>query len=217
LGLPFVLLLAACSAEARPAGETETPSPFADCAALTRSSSSTPPAAAPAASGPAASGPSGFGPAASGPAGSGPSASGKAGDTLPDVELPCFTGGGTVKLTELRGPAVVNLWASWCEPCRTELPAMQRLADRAGGKLTVVGVDTGDDRAAAASFGTDHQVAMPTLYDRDKKLISKLGRSTLPVTIFLSGTGSWHVEPLPLDGSKLDALVRTWTGVTVNR
>ena len=138
-------------------------------------------------------------------------------NSLPDLELSCFTGGGAVKLTQLRGPAVINLWASWCEPCRTELPAMQQLADRAAGRLTVLGVDTGDDRDAAASFGADNRVSMPTLYDRDKKLIGKLGRTTLPVTIFLGADGSRHVEPLPLDEAKLDELVRTWTGVTVTQ
>jgi thiol-disulfide isomerase/thioredoxin len=62
---------------------------------------------------------------------------------LPDLTLPCFTGGRPVGLADLRGPAVINLWASWCGPCRTELPAMQRLADQAGDRLRVVGVDTG--------------------------------------------------------------------------
>jgi hypothetical protein len=94
---------------------------------------------------------------------------------------------------------------------------MQQLADRAAGRLTVLGVDTGDDRDAAASFGADNRVSMPTLYDRDKKLIGKLGRTTLPVTIFLGADGSRHVEPLPLDEAKLDELVRTWTGVTVTQ
>jgi len=186
LTLPLALLLAACTAEVTPAAEPETASPFADCAALTK-----PPPSAPA------------------------TRAKTTGNTLPEVELSCFTGGATVKLTELRGPAVVNLWASWCEPCRTELPAMQQLADHTAGRLTVVGVDTGDDRGAAASFGAEHKVAMPTLYDREKKLIGKLGRSTLPVTIFLGDNGSMHVEPLPLDETKLDDLVRSWTGVTV--
>jgi len=184
-------LLTACTAEALPAGVAETASPFADCAALTG-----PPSASPSSSA---------------------SAAAVSSNSLPDLELPCFTGGGAVKLIQLRGPAVINLWASWCEPCRTELPAMQQLADRAAGRLTVVGVDTGDSREAAASFGEDSRVNMPTLYDRDKKLIGELGRVTLPVTIFLRDDGSRHVEPLPLDDTKLDELVRTWTGVTVTK
>ena len=184
-----VALVAACSAlltACTADAPNEHASPFADCAALTA-----PPASAPATLATAQD------------------------NSLPEIELPCFTGGSAVKLTGVRGPAVINLWASWCEPCRTELPAMQQLADRAAGKLTVLGVNTGDDREAAASFGADNRIGMPTLYDRDKKLIGRLGGSTLPVTIFLGADGSRHVEPLPLDDTKLDALVRTWTGVTV--
>ncbi|WP_130509545.1 TlpA family protein disulfide reductase [Krasilnikovia cinnamomea] len=138
-----------------------------------------------------------------------------AGAALPDLELPCFTGGAPVRLADLRGPAVVNLWASWCEPCRTELPAMQRLAEASAGRLTVVGVDTGDDRDAAAGFAADKRVTLPTLYDRDRKLITALGRTTLPVTVFVDGQGRARVEPLPLDADRLAARVRDWTGVTV--
>jgi thiol-disulfide isomerase/thioredoxin len=162
-----------------------TPSPFAGCGELTE-------------------------PPPSAPAGSSAHAT-----KLPDLALPCFTGGATVKLTELKGPAVINLWASWCEPCRAELPAMQHLADQAAGQVTVLGVDTRDGREAAASFGADSKVALPTLFDPDQKLIGALGRTTLPVTVFLAANGATHVEPLPLDDTKIDELVKTWTGVTV--
>jgi thiol-disulfide isomerase/thioredoxin len=134
---------------------------------------------------------------------------------LPDLELPCFTGGQPVRLTELRGPAVVNLWASWCGPCRDELPVMQRLADRAGGRLHVLGVDVGDGRDAAASFGAGRQVTMPTLYDRDRRLLSALGRVNLPVTIFVDSAGRDYVHPMPVDAVQLSELVRRHTGVTV--
>ena len=183
----LALLLSACTASTEPtAAASATPSPFADCAAL---------AAAP------------------------PSAPATYTDsmaaTLPDLELPCFTGGANVKVNQLRGPAVINLWGSWCGPCRTELPAMQQLADQAAGRLTVLGVNTHDGQDAAASFGADHQITMPTLYDRDQQLLSKLGHVNLPLTIFVNDSGAVHVEPLPLDPAKLDAAVKTWTGVAV--
>ncbi|BFU41916.1 TlpA family protein disulfide reductase [Krasilnikovia sp. MM14-A1004] len=191
------LALTACTASERSAPPPGQPSPFVDCAALT----APPPSAAASAAGAAAGGQEA--------GGSG------AGAALPDLELPCFTGGAPVRLAGLRGPAVVNLWASWCEPCRTELPAMQRLAAQSAGTLTVVGVDTGDDRDAAAGFATDKRVTMPTLYDRDRKLITALGRTTLPVTVFVDARGRSHVEPLPLTEESLAARVRDWTGVTV--
>jgi cytochrome c biogenesis protein CcmG/thiol:disulfide interchange protein DsbE len=135
---------------------------------------------------------------------------------LPDLKLPCFTGGASVSLTGVRGPAVINIWATWCDPCREELPAMQRLADRAKGKLRVIGVDTGDSREAAASFGTDKQVSLPTLYDADRRLVGALGRTALPVTVFLDASGKRFVyNQLPPDEAQLAALVRAHTGVTV--
>jgi cytochrome c biogenesis protein CcmG, thiol:disulfide interchange protein DsbE len=138
------------------------------------------------------------------------------GNKLPDVTLPCFTGGQPVRLAALRGPAVINLWATWCPPCRTELPAMQRLADRAGDRLRVVGVDTGDGRDAAASFAADTGVGLPTLYDPDKTLMNELKRTALPVTVFLDAAGRTYVyNSVALDDAKLARLVREHTGVTV--
>jgi thiol-disulfide isomerase/thioredoxin len=149
----------------------------------------------------------------------GSAAAGRAGSAadLPDLELPCFTGEQPVRLTGLRGPAVINLWASWCEPCREELPAMQRLADRTAGRLTVLTVDTGDRRDAAASFAAAKDVSLPTLYDRERKLASALGRITLPVTVFVDASGRTHVDPMPFDDARLAATVAERTGVTVAR
>ncbi|UQU65235.1 TlpA family protein disulfide reductase [Couchioplanes caeruleus] len=135
---------------------------------------------------------------------------------LPDLSLPCFTGGAPVRLTALRGPAVINLWGSWCAPCREELPLMQELADATAGRLRVIGVDTRDDRDAGASFASDHGVTMPTLYDREQKLLTALEKLQLPVTVFLRGNGERFVYTgKALDKPALGALVRDHTGVTV--
>jgi cytochrome c biogenesis protein CcmG/thiol:disulfide interchange protein DsbE len=181
LALVVVAGLAGCTADAQPrSGAVQTPSPFADCAALASALSAAP--------------------------------------GLPDLTLPCFTGGQPVRLAGVRGPAVINLWASWCSPCRTELPAMQRLADRAGDRLRVVGVDTGDGRDAAAAFGVDTGVTLPTLYDRDKTLMNALRRTALPITVFLDAAGRTYVyNQAALDDAGLARLVREHTGVTVAR
>jgi hypothetical protein len=92
---------------------------------------------------------------------------------------------------------------------------MQRLADRSGGRLHVLGVDVGDGREAAASFGAGKQVTMPTLYDRERRLLSALGRVTLPVTIFVDAAGRDYVHAEPVDATELGELVREHTGVTV--
>ncbi|GAA4594368.1 hypothetical protein GCM10023107_30240 [Actinoplanes octamycinicus] len=139
------------------------------------------------------------------------------GSRLPDITLDCFTGGAPVRLAGLRGPAVINIWSSFCGPCRTELPVIQQLADKTAGKLTVLGVDTGDTRDAAASFGADHGVSLPTLFDPEQKLVAALGAVNLPNTVFVDATGKFYLHRLPMDAAELSDLVAEHTGVTVPR
>jgi thiol-disulfide isomerase/thioredoxin len=234
LAPPVALLLvaatAACTAEATTgSGGTGRPSPFADCATLTAApsaanSSSTAPSpaagsvgATPAGASSAGATPAGAGSAGTALAGATKAGAGSAGAAdVPDLKLPCFTGGQQVALRSLRGPAVINLWASWCASCRTELPAMQRLADATAGRLHVIGVDSGDDRDAAAEFAADHKVTVPTLFDRDSKLSGALGRPAIPITVFIDATGKRRVyDQVPPDDAQLAALVRANTGVPV--
>ncbi|MFD0519546.1 TlpA family protein disulfide reductase [Paractinoplanes durhamensis] len=95
------------------------------------------------------------------------------------------------------------------------MPVMQQLADTAGDRLTVLGVDTGDGREAGASFAADKGVTMPTLFDEDKKLVNAVGGINLPVTVFLDAAGKTYVNLLPLDAAKLVAMVKEHTGVAV--
>jgi cytochrome c biogenesis protein CcmG/thiol:disulfide interchange protein DsbE len=136
---------------------------------------------------------------------------------IPDVSLPCFTGGSEVRLRDLRGPAVINIWASWCAPCREELPVMQGLADRAGGRFAVIGVDSGDRRSAAADFAADRGVTFPTLFDEEKKFADALGVATLPATVFIDADGGMNVHRTAMDVDQLIEQMKKYTGVTVTR
>jgi thiol-disulfide isomerase/thioredoxin len=69
---------------------------------------------------------------------------------LPEQTLACLGGGRAVDLSTIAGPAVVPLWASWCKPCRKELPLYQQLAERAGDRLSVLGVDYQDTQPDVA-------------------------------------------------------------------
>ena len=70
-----------------------------------------------------------------------PCRAGHASTDLPAVTLPCLGGGPSVRLDSLRGPLVVNLFAQWCGPCRSEMPYYEELHQKARGTLDVVGVD----------------------------------------------------------------------------
>jgi cytochrome c biogenesis protein CcmG/thiol:disulfide interchange protein DsbE len=69
---------------------------------------------------------------------------------LPEVTLAAFGQGDPLDLAKLKGPAVLNVWASWCGPCRKELPHYQAFAQKYAGKVRVLGVDFQDTRADAA-------------------------------------------------------------------
>lgn len=69
---------------------------------------------------------------------------------LPDLTLPCLGGGHDVDLSSLRGPMVVNLWASWCGPCRQEMPILQDFHAKYGDRVRVLGIDYQDVQTDAA-------------------------------------------------------------------
>ena len=111
-------------------------------------------------------------------------------ETLPEVSQAC-PGGGTLDLGRAPGaPTVVNLWASWCTPCRDELPLVQEFADVAAGRVGVVGVISKDGVPQADSFATDAGVTFPSAYDRDGRLMDELGVNVLPFTYLVDADGA---------------------------
>lgn len=136
------------------------------------------------------------------------------GQPMPALELPCLADGAPVALDRLAGPAVVNLWASWCGPCRDELPVLQRYADRTAGRVQVVGVVTEDTRARARSFAADAGIGFPSLYDAEGRLLAGTGAVGLPATLFVDAGGRVrHLHNAPLDDQTLAALAAEHLGV----
>jgi cytochrome c biogenesis protein CcmG, thiol:disulfide interchange protein DsbE len=141
-----------------------------------------------------------------------------AGQALPDLTLPCLGAGGEVPLRRLTGtPMVVNLWASWCGPCREELPALARLDTDAGSRLRVLGVASQDVPANSAAYASDNALPFPSLEDRAGDLLRGLQRRGLPVTAFVAADGAIaHVyQGRPLTDATLRALVREKLGIDV--
>ncbi len=120
-------------------------------------------------------------------------------DGLPDITLPCLGGGRPVHLAGLRGrPTVLNLWASWCTPCREELPVLQRFYERADGRVRMLGVDFEDTRPAAAlKLLQESGVTYPQVADFDKAIDQALGRHPVPMTVLVNADGE-VVTALPL-------------------
>ncbi|MEU4716941.1 TlpA disulfide reductase family protein [Micromonospora purpureochromogenes] len=221
--VPALLAVAGCTATGQgsatiPTARAERPSPFADCATLTRPPAATGDAATTGAATPGSTTPGAATAGTATPGAAAPAASGAVGAVLPGLILSCFTGGTPVALRDVRGPAVVNVWASWCPPCRKELPAFQRLSERAAGRLQVIGVNSRDTRSAAQSIGEDYGIRFPMLFDQGEALQRELGRNALPLTLLVDAQGRVrHTDATgALDDARLAALVRQHLGVQVS-
>ena len=138
---------------------------------------------------------------------------------LPDLELPCLGGGSAeTPLRRLTGrPTVLNLWASWCPPCKEELPAFARLSTAARGKVQVVGVATKDIPGRSVEYAGQTGLPFPSLQDEPGSLLRSLRRVGLPVTVLLTADGSVAdvYQGQPLTDSTLRALVKDKLGVDV--
>lgn len=124
-----------------------------------------------------------------------PDAAGIVGRPAPDFEWVTATGS-TTKLSDLRGgPVVVNYWATWCLPCRQEMPALERAA-RADDRTRFIAVDLDEDGGRIRSFFD--QLALERLQpvlDRGAQTARRFGVVSLPTTFFIGADGVVrHVE-----------------------
>jgi cytochrome c biogenesis protein CcmG/thiol:disulfide interchange protein DsbE len=105
---------------------------------------------------------------------------------LPKVTLDALGAGEPLDLSTVRGPAVVNLWASWCGPCRDELPLYQDYAQKHSGKVDVIGIDFQDTQVGKArQLIRDTGVTYPLYQDPDGVMRAR----GLPQVILLDEQG----------------------------
>ena len=95
------------------------------------------------------------------------------------------------RIKELSGyPVVVNVWASWCGPCRFEFPAFQQLSARYGTRVAFLAINNQDSDAAARTFLGEHPVPYPSYTDPDSAIADSIGAGRgLPDTAFYSPKG----------------------------
>jgi len=109
----------------------------------------------------------------------------------PKLQLTSLRDGQPKSLTDYRGKVVLlNVWASWCGPCRTESPLLERWHRKMqplGG--TVLGVDTLDIKGDALGFIAKHKLTYPQLNDREGTSIKKLGTAQYPESFLVDKQG----------------------------
>lgn len=118
-------------------------------------------------------------------------AGGDGGTGRPAYPLPTkVLQGPPVALTDLKGkPALIDFWASWCEPCREEAPEVARLSRSLHGQAAVVGIDYTDREDSARSFLRQYGWTFPVLSDPNGTYGARYGFSALPTTLVLDPEG----------------------------
>ena len=125
--------------------------------------------------------------------------------TLPDVDIVRLDGSETVSLADLDGPAVINLWATWCGPCRREIPAFEAVHQARADEVRFVGVNVGQDPELAAEYLAEVGATYDQFSDPEGYVVTELDTTAMPVTIVIDADGTITRRELgPMDIDDLD-------------
>ena len=137
---------------------------------------------------------------------------------LPDLNLACLAEGPSVDLAGLRGkPMVVNVWASWCGPCRAELPILGEVSQQSRDKIDFLGINVSDTRKAALKMAGSYKMRFPSVFDPAFKTRPSLRVGGVPITLFVRANGTIayrHNGPITSQ-EQLKQLIYTSLGVQV--
>jgi cytochrome c biogenesis protein CcmG/thiol:disulfide interchange protein DsbE len=126
------------------------------------------------------------------------------GHPAPDVKLTTVTGE-TFALSSLRGkPVVLNFWATWCPPCRAELPELQAASQRYAGQLDIIGVNQAEPAEGVTAFAQQFGLTFPIPLDINADASRRYAVRSLPTTFFVDRAGVIrHIQSGPLTEATL--------------
>jgi cytochrome c biogenesis protein CcmG, thiol:disulfide interchange protein DsbE len=132
------------------------------------------------------------------------------GEPVPDTELPRLDGDGAGSIADYRGDWVlVNFWASWCDPCRTESPDLERFHERhRKDGFTVLGINQSDLSEDALAFVEEYGLSYPQLRDGEGERAEEFGMTGLPESFLVDPDGNVaHIRRGPVDAEYLETYV----------
>jgi len=106
------------------------------------------------------------------------------------IMLDCLDGTDGASINGIKGPAIINVWGSWCGPCKEEMPILRSFYEKAQGKLALIGVDVEEASIEdGRKFVENYGITWPNLYDADGKSRAYFGMG-VPVTWFIAADGN---------------------------
>jgi cytochrome c biogenesis protein CcmG/thiol:disulfide interchange protein DsbE len=133
------------------------------------------------------------------------------GEPVPDASLPALEDASTASLADYRGRWVLaNVWASWCDPCRTETPALEHFYEQNRRRnFVVVGIDSADNSDDALAFIDRYGVTYPQLHDGSGDFSrGELGTTGVPESFLIDPSGKVVLhQPGAVDAGYLEASV----------
>ena len=106
-----------------------------------------------------------------------------------EVIAECLDSSPGVNVAAIKGPAVINVWGSWCDPCKEELPFFNEFFQTKDPQIQLIGVDVEEKRIEdGRMFARTHGIMWPNLYDADGATRKYFGMG-VPVTWFIDGDG----------------------------
>ena len=134
------------------------------------------------------------------------------------VELECLDGTTGAQLGALKGPMILNVWGSWCGPCKEEIPIFRSFYEKAKDKVSLVGIDVEESSIEdGRKFVESSGITWPNLYDPDGRSREYFGMG-VPVTWFIAADGTVVGKKIGAvkDENELITLTNKYLGVKLN-
>lgn len=128
----------------------------------------------------------------------------------------CLDGGPAVDIKAVKGPALINVWGSWCEPCKEEIPILRDFYREFQSEITLIGVDVEEpDMRTGRDFIEAQGITWPNLFDSEGVTRSYFGMG-VPVTWFIDAQGKVvkkHIGVIT-SGDQLRSLSKKYLGIS---
>ena len=125
------------------------------------------------------------------------------------IMLDCLDGTDGASINGIKGPAIINVWGSWCGPCKEEMPILRSFYEKAQDKLALIGVDVEEASIEdGRKFVENNGITWPNLYDADGKSRAYFGMG-VPVTWFIAADGNVAYKHIGVIKSEIELISMT--------